>query len=64
MDLRDTDWDPMAALLELIAKYEALEQQQNRIVEHMNNQASIIHQQSRIIEDMFHRLQKLEEEII
>ena len=61
-DLRDTDFDPMATLLKLLHDVEQLEYHNERIIEHINNQASIIHQQARVMEDMFHRLQQLEEQ--
>ena len=60
-NLYDTDFDPLALLLELAAKCEELETTQNRIIEVLNNQTGVIQTQSQFIETLYKRIQLLEE---
>lgn len=61
-DLRSEGYDPFDVLLTLQSQVEQLQQQQEKIIEHLNNQAGIVHAQARVMENLFQRIQQLEEE--
>lgn len=61
-DLSLEGYDPYEVLLTLQSQMEELQQQNNRIIEHLNTQAGIVHAQARVLENLFQRLQQLEEE--
>ena len=61
MDIYDTDFDPLATLLELCHKVEQLEDMQNRLITVINNQTDVIKTQAQFIDQIYKKLQLLEE---
>ena len=61
-DLSTEGYDPFDVLLTLQSQVEQLMEQQQRIIEHLNTQAGIVHAQARVLENLFERITQLEEE--